>query len=265
MGKGKYERRHKSMIAHYIITSSSYSKGTRIAHDYAIETEKTTQEVTDYLKDRVKKIYNECGIDVSVSTHLIHTGDKSWESVSNYDGFFKGVEEIKDLDEFISTINKDRELKGTDIAKYILTKKECTHLKLQKLVYFCYAEYLTTHDKLFEDTIYAFRYGPVVESVYEKYKFFGSEKIANEDNEQNICIKSSLELPARSRITFAKNGLSKWYVVDEVLKKYGDLTAGELVNLTHKKNTPWYVSPKEENYSEISDENILKYHKNETI
>lgn len=63
---------------------------------------------------------------------------------------------------------KDRKLKGIDVAKYILSKTPCTQLKLQKLVYLCFADYLCdTGKELFTDKIYAFKYGPVVDLTHK--------------------------------------------------------------------------------------------------
>ena len=248
------------MVTHLIIMSSSYSQGTRIANDYVIE-DKYDKE---YEAKRITRILNECGDDVSISTHLVQTEAAEWESVYRYDAFFKDVKLIQDLDEFIKTINEDRDLKGIDIAKYIISKMKCTHLKLQKLVYFCYAEYLSKmNKKLFTDSIYAFQYGPVVETIYNKYRDSGSYEI---DNTKNISIRKSLEMPARSRITFAKDGLNKWSIIDKTIEKYGDMTAVDLVELTHQKGSPWdktYIEG--EMYKVIQDRDIIKYHKNETI
>lgn len=80
---------------------------------------------------------------------------------------------VGNVEDFIRLIQVDRVLTGMDIAKYILSKQPCTHLKLQKLVYYCFADYLCeAHDKLFQDEIYAFELGPVIQSVREKFKGF---------------------------------------------------------------------------------------------
>lgn len=65
-----------------------------------------------------------------------------------------------------------------------MSKIKCTQLKLQKLVYFCFADYLCdTGKELFTDKIYAFKYGPVVDSVWKKYKDYGYEDIDNENED----------------------------------------------------------------------------------
>lgn len=73
----------------------------------------------------------------------------------------------------------------------------------------CFAEYLCKYDKkLYKDTIYAYKYGPVVDSVYEKYKGVGHQEIELE-NEEDIDATEIKEMPSRSRILFAKDGIEK--------------------------------------------------------
>lgn len=249
------------MITHFIFMSSSYTLGKRIALDFIVDDAK----IQDKLKEYLDKITTECGKDVSISTHIIQTEDTTWESVCKSDYFFKGVEIIDSLDKFIKLIKKDRKLKGIDIAKYILSKTKCTQLKLQKLVYLCFADYLCdTGKELFTDQIYAFKYGPVVDTVFEKYKNYGYKPIEAEKEDINTTVS---EMPAKSRILFAEDGTEKIISIDATLKRYGHLTAGQLVDLTHRENAPWTKTPRGTwiFHSEIKPETIKQYHKFETI
>ena len=73
-------------------------------------------------------------------------------------------------------------------------------------------------------------------------------------------------MPSRSRILFAKDGIEKMESIDETLKKYGDFTANELVDLTHRKQTPWDMAGRgTKQYVIIKNEIIKKYHCNEEI
>lgn len=246
------------MITHYIIMSSSYSKGKRIALNNLVK-EKDYIELKEIVQDIIKK----CGKDVSLSTHFVQTDSESWESVIEKDHFFKGVEVINSKEKFIELIQKDRTLKGLDVAKYILSKVKCTHLKLEKLVYLCFAEYLCQYGReLYIDRIYAYRYGPVVESVYEKYKGYGYKEIDDTD----IDATDIFEMPSRSRILFAEEGISKIKSIDDTLEKYGVLSAGDLVDLTHKIDTPWFLSGEGKlNNKIIKNDIIKKFHCNECI
>ena len=250
------------MVTHFIFMSSSYSLGTRIALDFIVEEASIQEE----LKKDLDRIIQECGRDVSISTHMIQAERKDWKSVWEADHFFKGVKVIETLEEFIKLIQQDRELEGIDIAKYILSKFTCTQLKLQKLVYLCFADYLCeTEKKLFTDKIYAFKYGPVVDTVYKRYKEYGYKPI--EEETIDIDSKNIFEMPAKSRILFAKDGTEKILIIEKTLKKYGEMTASQLVDLTHKQDSPWNKTSKSDssNYIPIDLETIKKYHKFEII
>jgi uncharacterized phage-associated protein len=238
-----------------MILSSSYSSGTRIALHYIID-EKMNPEM---LTGEVKTIKAVCGETVSISTHYVETDSTDWESVVEKDGFFEGVKVVESLIGFVNMISEDRVLKGIDIAKYILSTQMCTHLELEKLVYMCYADYLcATKKKLFADKIYAFKYGPVIETVYEEYK-------GMKDIEEGLAVDEHLEedyakMPARSRILFAEDGIAKVAHIDGTLKRYRGLSVTELVNVTHVAGGPWDSVEKDVPYTEISDDLILEKH-----
>ena len=138
------------MAKHYIIMSSSYTDGTRVALDITEARLLNSEAIAEIIKE----IKQRCGKDVPLSTHLIETDSDSWESVAKYDPFFEGVECARSVADFSEKIKKGRVLTGLDVATYILSKIKCTHLSLEKLVYFAYADYLCDHSaRLFEDDI----------------------------------------------------------------------------------------------------------------
>lgn len=246
------------MARHFIILVSAYSIGKRIALDYNSRSKLNLVRI----KQDIEYIFNEYGKDAPISTHYIQTDNSSWQSVVDKDKFFEDVMPIQTKEEFVQILLKDKELKGIDIAKYILTQTPCTHLKLEKMVYMCYAEYLCeTNERLFQDKIYAYRLGPVVKTVYEKYKKSGKSSLEAEDDVVTYDEKVK-NMPLRSRILSSHNGVKKVISVDKIIEKYSKYTANELVELTHKKQTPWSVTEKNKI---IKDKDILKYHINETI
>jgi uncharacterized phage-associated protein len=248
----------KIMCSHFIILSSSYSAGERIALDFTDISEERAQ----YIDSVIKEIKQQCGEDVSISTHGVNADGSSWESVQKADPFFQEVRLIKNVDEFIETIKKDRSLTGLDVAKYILSLVECTHLKLEKLVYLCYADYLcATGKRLFEDKIFAYKFGPVIDSVYKKYKFYGKDNI----DEEEVMPKRKYSRSARSRILFSEKGILKASSIIMTLQKYGSLDANALVTLTHKNSAPWTHYDSSLSDQEMKDDIIRKYHSFETI
>lgn len=245
------------MTKHCIIMSSSYTEGTRIALD-----------ITDPLRmnaDAVARIIDEIrdksDQEVPLSTHFIETDSDNWESVSEYDPFFKNVKRIDSVEEFSEMIRKDRVLSGLDVANYILSVTPCTHLSLEKLVYFAYADYLCSHsDRLFEDDIWAFRHGPVVKSVYYAYKRSGYEYLHPIQYEDDTHCKSTEQMPMRSRILFAKNGLEKLSSIDKTIERYGKYSAWELAEITHRDYSPWSLTDSNSLYNTISDYTIRMAH-----
>ncbi len=245
------------MARHCIFLASAYSIRCRIAMDFVDIT-------SDKYAEIYKKIVDKCGKDINLSIHNIPTNDDSWKSVVEHDYYFKDVKLIKDLDMFINLIYKDRDLTGLDVAKYIVAKYKCTHLKLEKLTYLCYADYLCENKSpLFLDEIYAYRLGPVIKSVFKAYK----KKIFKDEEDNNVLYENfSKKLPNESRILASRDGVKKLFSINKTLEKYAKLDALELVDLTHKENSPWFNSGEGKNlYQKIDDDTIIKYHKYETI
>ena len=70
-------------------------------------------------------------------------------------------------------------------------------------------------------------------------------------------------MPSKSRILFAEDGTEKIISIDKTLKQYGNLSASELVDLTHKENAPWSRTSKSiiKKYSTIELDTIKEFHK----
>lgn len=248
------------MVKHYIIMSSSYTDGTRIALDITEESLLNSVEI----KKIIQTIQSLCDKDVPLSTHLIETESVEWDSVKAYDPFFEDVVCADSVKAFAETIKKGRSLTGLDVATYILTKTKCTHLSLEKLVYFAYADYLCRSGKrLFDDKIYAFSHGPVIESVYQTYKKSGYDYLSAPEAESDV--KTGVkEMPAQSRILFAEDGADKLLSINQTLAQYGKYSAGALVGFTHRKGSPWSHVDSTKPYQAISDQLIREYHSAET-
>lgn len=115
------------------------------------------------------------------------------------------------------------------IAEYIVTQAcekgdPVSNLKLQKLLYYVQGEALKTHgESAFDESIEAWNYGPVVRSVYEKFRIFGAGPIFRKYETPSITgdIKD---------------------VIDSVIDTYGELSAWQLVQETHKPDTPWSMT-----------------------
>jgi uncharacterized phage-associated protein len=254
----KVRKEESIMVRHYIIMSSSYIDGTRIALDINDESQLNSEAIGEI----ISKIKLKCGDDVPLSTHFIETESDSWLSIQEYDPFFETVECVQDVEDFSYRVSKSRILSGLDVAKYILSKMKCTHLSLEKLVYFAYADYLCDYsERLFEDKIYAFTHGPVVESVYRAYKKSGYTYVKSlEEDAKSRVVTTVTEMPAKSRILFARKGAEKLYSIELTLAKYGKYSAGTLVELTHRDGSPWSQVDSSKRYQVITDDLIATSH-----
>lgn len=144
--------------------------------------------------------------------------------------------------------------RAADIANEIIrlsieTGETITNIKLQKLLYYCFAWYIVATDnksKLFSDPIEAWQYGPVVPNVYHAFKHFGADNISYTDDEikekQKNIKYSELEKDVISQTFFA----------------YAHRSATELVSSTHKE-TPWIKAFSSETSKVISPDIIFQF------
>lgn len=111
-----------------------------------------------------------------------------------------------------------------NITKYI--KSKCNHpttMKVQKLTYISYCWYLTCYNKkLFTDTIFAYKDGPVIEELFKmhKGKKYFTENMVGCNNVDDISLNAKI-------------------IIDGVISIYGEKTGDELSDLTHNFDTPW--------------------------
>ena len=127
-------------------------------------------------------------------------------------------------------------------------------LKMQKLIYYAYVWNLVKHKKrVFDENIEAWANGPVVPSLYQELKKYGSSPIPQEyiknDNPKKLIEK------------FPKDILK---TLDEVYEKYMQRTAFELVMMTHDEK-PWVkaregLEATKNSNNKISDESIISFY-----
>jgi len=112
------------------------------------------------------------------------------------------------------------------IGKGLESGRPVTNLKLQKLVYFAHGWYLALTDKpLIDSTIEAWRFGPVVNSLYHGLKEYGMNPITS---------KLSLFPYNSDRISSIDTEF-----LDFIWELYKDFSAEQLVNFTHEAGSPW--------------------------
>lgn len=122
-----------------------------------------------------------------------------------------------------------------------------TNMKILKLVYIAHGWFLGhTGDPLINVPVMAWKYGPVIEPVYEKFKSYGRHNISQIPN-TNASFSNDLEY-----------GVFLGKVWD-IYKKYDGLA---LSSLTHKQGTPWETTiTKHGEFSIIPNNLIEEYYK----
>lgn len=108
-----------------------------------------------------------------------------------------------------------------------------TPMKIQKLIYIMYKEYLKkTKLKLFSENFEAWQYGPVLPNVYSEFKPYRGSAIKNYALNADGSISKVQILPTSNFD----------YVFNDVWNKYKKFSGVELSEFTHKKEGAWKKS-----------------------
>lgn len=110
-----------------------------------------------------------------------------------------------------------------------------THIALQKLLYFAHGLFLVRHRRpLVSGYFEAWTFGPVHPAVYAAFKVAGSDPISVEAKRKDLRSGSLIALPELRDPAALR-------VIRQTLSAFGDLTAGQLVQLSHARDGPWEV------------------------
>lgn len=134
-----------------------------------------------------------------------------------------------------------------DIADYFLALSEeeigdlLSNLKLQKLVYYAQGIAISVRDEVFfDEQLEAWQHGPVVPTLYHKYKKYGGKSIEEIE-----------------RIDLAKYTQADRMILDDVYAWYGQFSAWKLRDMTHEED-PWQKACKKAEH-ELSLEDLKNY------
>lgn len=108
-----------------------------------------------------------------------------------------------------------------------------TPMKLQKLVYFCHADFLIdVGQPLIEQEFEAWEYGPVIPSLFHEFKDFGSQSITRRATCFNpiTCQSGICETPSLGAF---EESIRASY------EAYARYTASSLSKLSHSEAGPW--------------------------
>ena len=128
---------------------------------------------------------------------------------------------------------------------------------INKLVYFTYGFALASlNRKLFTEEIEAWKYGPVVPSLYHEFKHFEENPI------NKLSIHYSRTRRSISKPTVDEEDKAIINILKTIDKYYGEQSEEEISKMTHHTNSPWENSylDKEDN-CKINYTDIKKHFK----
>lgn len=135
-------------------------------------------------------------------------------------------------------LNENRILMNFKDSEFI------TNLKLQKLLYYAQSCYLAkTGNSLIKEDFLAWEHGPVIRTIYDKFKKFGANGIEYDDDYNDNIDNDT------------KTFLQKIY------NSFGQYTAWKLRDMTHQE-TPWLETERNSVINRKSMENYFREHYN---
>jgi uncharacterized phage-associated protein len=139
--------------------------------------------------------------------------------------------------------------KGIEEGRFV------TQMKLQKMVYFAHGYHLAKYgEPLVAEKFEAWKFGPVVQDIYQTYKLYGSEPITD-----------TVFLPKPPR-SFRYKPLTEAATdaIEYTWKVTKDLSANQLSHWSHLDGSPWarVYDPSQIESAVIADESIREYFQN---
>lgn len=132
------------------------------------------------------------------------------------------------------------------VSQYIINYSiendiQITNLKLQKLLYYTQAAFLTEYDEpCFEEEIEHWRHGPVVSKVYSHYKGYIDKNI---NDIQHECLDMYIDANANIAVRKIIYNINDFYIEDielinNIIQSYRNTDPWDLVEKTHEED-PW--------------------------
>ncbi|MCY4223200.1 MAG: DUF4065 domain-containing protein [Bacteroidetes bacterium] len=122
--------------------------------------------------------------------------------------------------------------------------RNLTPMQLIKLSYIAHGWTLgISGEPLFNDTVEAWRYGPVVPDIYHRYKEFGHSPIVGRLKD----LRDSF-----TPYSFA--------IMERVVEVYGKYDGLYLSALTHKRDSPWDITMREKGENAVIPNDLIEKH-----
>jgi len=126
-----------------------------------------------------------------------------------------------------------------DVANFVLDYSDqrglkITNLALQKLLYFAHGWFYSIYEHpLIKNKFEAWQYGPVQRVIYDQFKAFRDSSIRD--------VRATYIDPSNGEPVLKPYKIEPDHaqIIKEVLEKYAQYSAGQLVEQTHVEDGPW--------------------------
>jgi len=132
-----------------------------------------------------------------------------------------------------------------------------TQMKLQKLMYFAHGWHLAlTDNALINETFEAWKYGPVVPSVYHEFKSYGVVGITSLGTEMQTLGTSGIQWIPPQMVDGSGYAAA---LLRKIWEVYGCYGGNQLSVMTHAQGSPWKIAYREGLNRPIPNEHIKSY------
>ncbi|MFY0614250.1 MAG: SocA family protein [Hyphomicrobiaceae bacterium] len=151
------------------------------------------------------------------------------------------------------------------VANYFLKRADeenrpITQLKLIKLVYIAHGWNLALlGEPLFDEPVQAWRYGPVVPSVYHEFKHFGRRSI------DQMAENLDLDTMAAECPQIPKSDAQTHKILNLVWNAYRKFSGEALIEKTHEEGSPWSETFEPGVRYSVIDDDLIRQHFEERI
>jgi uncharacterized phage-associated protein len=119
------------------------------------------------------------------------------------------------------------------IGKSLETGIELTNMKLVKLLYIAHGWYLGLADKpLLTEAVQAWKYGPVVMSIYHTFKKYGDRQVMSLESDFD---GRHVVIPTVDDVEVAK-------FLNRIWDVYNGYSGPQLSTITHEAGSPWDIT-----------------------
>ena len=140
------------------------------------------------------------------------------------------------------------------MAEHILWLRRCvdrdtTPMHVLKIVYVCHGWMLAANDEaLITEPVEAWTYGPVVPTVYHRYKRYGAQSILEDADDRS-----------------GELGESATALIEVIEEAYRPYTAVQLSALTHQPGTPWDITRRRHGIGAVIPNELIQNHFRELL